>query len=469
MFKKKETNLKSANRDIQARFVKKDGVATDFGAPIYAYPQSQSYQSRNARYISDVIPANEISESYISSKQSGRSSGSNSAKTIRKKFPPSFLLLRRKKNQSGNKHDYENIDIDEEDVTDIAYYEDLVAEQESINPVMLGQLDDSQLNTMEQEPFEELYKGRLDFVLNNYRKPPPYPGKKSANSTANQLQNSADTPLLRQLLKDKNINDNASMNNFWQASPGHKPQNGSYLDKKSISNDKLVSRTHDIVTRPPALNAGDLYKQRKQYYFESMNNLQGNKVQKEFKKDTVSEIYPAKDYEIDTERLPTSASVPNLSVQAEFQDNMSDLSQMHPKVYMELSEMEALIAHYRKTSLDNLEPYDMHSSASESVSLYTQGSPSYIPPSPYMNAEIPEWLQVYAKASPDLDKFLKWGMFRYPELDCWQTMLKRLYKKEVKQVVLWFEEYRLALQKELENRKMVLGIKPTGVLKKTEV
>ena len=45
-------------------------------------------------------------------------------------------------------------------------------------------------------------------------------------------------------------------------------------------------------------------------------------------------------------------------------------------------------------------------------------------------------------------------MFRYPELDCWQTMLKRLYRKEVEHVVLWFEEYRLALQHEVERRSI---------------
>ena len=47
-------------------------------------------------------------------------------------------------------------------------------------------------------------------------------------------------------------------------------------------------------------------------------------------------------------------------------------------------------------------------------------------------------------------------MFRYPELDCWQTMLKRLYKKELEQVVLWFEEYRAALTDELNRQQHIL-------------
>lgn len=76
-----------------------------------------------------------------------------------------------------------------------------------------------------------------------------------------------------------------------------------------------------------------------------------------------------------------------------------------------------------------------------------------VPASPYISEEIPEWLQVYAKASPEYDCFLKWDLFRYAELDCWQTMLKRLYKKEAEQVVMRHEEYRQALQRELEMKQ----------------
>lgn len=78
-----------------------------------------------------------------------------------------------------------------------------------------------------------------------------------------------------------------------------------------------------------------------------------------------------------------------------------------------------------------------------------------VPANPYISEEIPEWLQIYAKASPDYDCFLKWDLFRYAELDCWQTMLKRLYKKEVEQVVMRHEEYRQALQKEYENKQKI--------------
>lgn len=47
----------------------------------------------------------------------------------------------------------------------------------------------------------------------------------------------------------------------------------------------------------------------------------------------------------------------------------------------------------------------------------------------------------------------QWDLFRYAELDCWQAMLKRLYKKEVEQVVMRHEEYRQALQREFEQKQ----------------
>ena len=64
-------------------------------------------------------------------------------------------------------------------------------------------------------------------------------------------------------------------------------------------------------------------------------------------------------------------------------------------------------------------------------------------------------------------------MFRLPELDCWQTMLKRLYMKELEQIVLWFEEYRQSMHKEMEKRERDLGIRRVPIIdsrmKKTDV
>ena len=47
-------------------------------------------------------------------------------------------------------------------------------------------------------------------------------------------------------------------------------------------------------------------------------------------------------------------------------------------------------------------------------------------------------------------------------------MLKRLYKKELEQIVLWFEEYRLQLQDEFEAR-VKANYQRAGIVKKSEV
>lgn len=78
---------------------------------------------------------------------------------------------------------------------------------------------------------------------------------------------------------------------------------------------------------------------------------------------------------------------------------------------------------------------------------------SLVPANPYMYAEIPGWLQFYSTASSEYDEYLKWDLFRYADLDGFQTMLKRLYKKDLEQVVYKYEEYRQALQREIERRQ----------------
>ncbi|XP_070166846.1 uncharacterized protein [Polyergus mexicanus] len=75
-----------------------------------------------------------------------------------------------------------------------------------------------------------------------------------------------------------------------------------------------------------------------------------------------------------------------------------------------------------------------------------------VPANPYLNEEIPHWLYVYSKASIALDRKLRWELFRLPELDCFNAMLTRLYKQELEEVVMRYEEYRSALLCEMEQR-----------------
>ncbi|XP_034941025.1 scaffold protein salvador [Chelonus insularis] len=75
-----------------------------------------------------------------------------------------------------------------------------------------------------------------------------------------------------------------------------------------------------------------------------------------------------------------------------------------------------------------------------------------VPANPYLNEEIPHWLYVYSRASISLDRKLRWELFRLPELDCFNAMLTRLYKQELEEVVMRYEEYRSALLCQMEQR-----------------
>ncbi|XP_038611941.1 protein salvador homolog 1 [Tachyglossus aculeatus] len=76
-----------------------------------------------------------------------------------------------------------------------------------------------------------------------------------------------------------------------------------------------------------------------------------------------------------------------------------------------------------------------------------------VPANPYHTAEIPDWLQVYARAPVKYDHILKWELFQLADLDTYQGMLKLLFKKELERIVKLYEAYRQALLSELENRK----------------
>lgn len=75
-----------------------------------------------------------------------------------------------------------------------------------------------------------------------------------------------------------------------------------------------------------------------------------------------------------------------------------------------------------------------------------------VPANPYLNQEIPHWLVVFSRATSDSDHVLRWELFRLPELDCFNAMLTRLYRKELEEIVMRYEEYRLRLIELMERR-----------------
>lgn len=50
------------------------------------------------------------------------------------------------------------------------------------------------------------------------------------------------------------------------------------------------------------------------------------------------------------------------------------------------------------------------------------------------------------------DHKLKWEMFRFQELECFDGMLNRLYKQELGTIVGKYEKYRRAVDLEIDKR-----------------
>ncbi|EMP30047.1 Ninein [Chelonia mydas] len=128
--------------------------------------------------------------------------------------------------------------------------------------------------------------------------------------------------------------------------------------------------------------------------------------------------------------------------------------------------LEEKIANLSKI-VKNLASPSLNSTSQLSVPRYDQpppvtyqpqqaerSQPLLVPANPYHTAEIPDWLQVYARAPVKYDHILKWELFQLADLDTYQGMLKLLFMKELERIVKLYEAYRQALLTELENRKL---------------
>ncbi|XP_005105681.1 scaffold protein salvador [Aplysia californica] len=77
-----------------------------------------------------------------------------------------------------------------------------------------------------------------------------------------------------------------------------------------------------------------------------------------------------------------------------------------------------------------------------------------VPANPYLNTEIPEWLIVFSKAPQEHDHKLKWELFTLKQLENFAALLIRLYKQDLEHIVMSYERYRIALNRELDRRKL---------------
>lgn len=110
-------------------------------------------------------------------------------------------------------------------------------------------------------------------------------------------------------------------------------------------------------------------------------------------------------------------------------------------------------AQYRHPCAPSVPRYDQPPPVTYQPQQTERNQSLLVPANPYHTAEIPDWLQVYARAPVKYDHILKWELFQLADLDTYQGMLKLLFMKELEQIVKMYEAYRQALLTELENRK----------------
>lgn len=110
-------------------------------------------------------------------------------------------------------------------------------------------------------------------------------------------------------------------------------------------------------------------------------------------------------------------------------------------------------AQYKHPCAPSVPRYDQPPPVAYQPQHAERSQPVLVPANPYHTAEIPDWLQVYARAPVKYDHILKWELFQLADLDTYQGMLKLLFMKELERIVKLYEAYRQALLTELENRK----------------
>ncbi|NP_001087719.1 WW45 protein [Xenopus laevis] len=115
------------------------------------------------------------------------------------------------------------------------------------------------------------------------------------------------------------------------------------------------------------------------------------------------------------------------------------------------------MAQYKHPCAPSVPRYDQPPALPPPVTYQPQqverSQPLLVPANPYHAAEIPDWLQVYARAPVKYDHILKWELFQLADLDTYQGMLKLLFMKELERIVKLYEAYRQALISEVETRK----------------
>ena len=86
-----------------------------------------------------------------------------------------------------------------------------------------------------------------------------------------------------------------------------------------------------------------------------------------------------------------------------------------------------------------------HSSFDSSESHRDWAKKAIVPANPVLQRRIPSFLRSYAQASSSNDNPLQWHLFSASDLECYDAMMKKLYKDENLARVQIYENYRILL------------------------
>ncbi|XP_053692616.1 scaffold protein salvador [Sabethes cyaneus] len=89
------------------------------------------------------------------------------------------------------------------------------------------------------------------------------------------------------------------------------------------------------------------------------------------------------------------------------------------------------------------------------IASHTHFTPhsALVPANPYLLEAVPEWLEFYAKSSPENDHKLKWDMFQLQQLEGIAGMLTKLFRQECHMIVVKYETLRIAIRSMMEEKK----------------
>ncbi|XP_058454632.1 protein salvador homolog 1 [Malaya genurostris] len=89
------------------------------------------------------------------------------------------------------------------------------------------------------------------------------------------------------------------------------------------------------------------------------------------------------------------------------------------------------------------------------IASHTHFTPhsALVPANPYLLEAVPEWLEFYAKSSPENDHKLKWDMFQLQQLEGIAGMLTKLFRQECHLIVVKYETLRIAIRSMMEEKK----------------